>query len=199
MAKQQGKKKRRKNKKSGTQNPAATPTANLAARDAETDSVVSPGKSNKAKPQKRVAKGSAEKSSGKSRRNFMKLGVLLVGGGAAAASLHAYDRKKTRNHDLSVIGNGTPTIVQMHDPSCSTCRRLKGAVDETMKTVDSVNARIADLSTKKGREFQSKYNYPKTTLLFFDGKGKHRHTLSGVQNPEDIKAAIRTHLVPDLS
>lgn len=201
MAKQQGKKKRNKNKKKAVQKTAVN-----AVDTKDTDRVASPAKAGKSseanttKPQARSATvKSGSKSGGKTRRNFIKLGVLLVGGGAAAASLHAYDRKKTRNHDLSVIGNGTPAIIQMHDPGCPTCRRLKGAVEQTMKGVDTVNVRIADLSTKKGREFQTRYNYPKTTLLFFDADGKHRHTMSGVQTPEAIKNAIRVHIQPDLS
>lgn len=134
-----------------------------------------------------------------SKRNFVKLGLFVAAGGAAAASLHAYDRKQTLVHDLSVIGEGTPVLVQIHDPGCPTCRRLKGAVKEAMAGLDGVHTRIADISTREGRAFASRYGVPKTTLLFFDGSGKHRHTTTGLQTTLQVQQSVRRYLLPGIS
>ena len=50
------------------------------------------------------------------------LGVPLVG--VAGVGVHRHDVKKRALHDLSVLGNGSPAIVQIHDPGCRLCRRL---------------------------------------------------------------------------
>ena len=42
------------------------------------------------------------------------LGVPLVG--VAGVGVHRHDVKKRALHDLSVLGDGSPAIVQIHDP-----------------------------------------------------------------------------------
>lgn len=201
MANKSGKNKRKKNRggKAKTAAASATTTANAAGSGvAQTQSPTARPKKSKSaasKPQKNAKAGIGNLS----KRGFIKLGLFVVGGGAIAASLHAYDRKKTLAHDLSVIGQGTPVMVQIHDPGCPTCRRLKGAVKEAMGGVDGVHSRIADITTREGRTFAAKYGVPKTTLLFFDDKGKHRHTITGVQTPTQIQEALQRHLLPGVS
>ena len=119
--------------------------------------------------------------------------VLAIG---SMASLHAYEKQKRKLHDLSVIGTGLPAIVQIHDPGCSVCRRLKSVTENTMGDLPDVNFRIADITTSKGREFQQQYGVPKTTLLLFDAKGKHLHTMSGLIKKQEITEAAERYFRP---
>ncbi len=112
--------------------------------------------------------------------------VLAIGG---MATLHAVDKQRRELHDLTVIGNGSPAIVQIHDPGCSVCRRLKSVTETAMQDLPDVNFRLADLTTTEGRKFGDKFNLPKTTLLMFDGKGQHKHTLRGLVTQQEITDA----------
>ncbi len=201
MANKGGKNKKSKKNRGRKGNPAnvtsatAGRTPDQAAEKPASSTKDSKAKVKAAKPQKSKKAGIGSPS----RRNFVKLGLFVAGGGAVAASLHAYDRRKTLAHDLSAIGSGTPVLVQIHDPGCPTCRRLKGAVSEAMGDLDGVHSRIADITTPDGRTFAAKYGVPKTTLLFFDAKGKHRHTMSGIQTPVQVQQAVRRYLLPGVS
>jgi hypothetical protein len=63
-----------------------------------------------------------------SRRSLLR---TVRNGGLAVLALSAggwllvdYVRSHAELNDLTVIGNGIPTVVQIHDPQCPTCRRL---------------------------------------------------------------------------
>ncbi len=116
-------------------------------------------------------------------------GTVLIGGGAALAE---YDRRQRNLHDLSVIGEGTPVVVQVHDPSCPKCRSLKLRTQSILEDYPegSVLYRLADVTTPYGKALQAEYNSPTVTLLMFDGKGKHQGTVQGVQEREDIVAVL---------
>lgn len=127
-----------------------------------------------------------------SRRKFIVIPAVAVGIGATAFGLNALEANDRELHDFSsVIGNGTPAIVQLHDPTCPTCRRLKGIMKNTVGGDDRVQYRLADITTSEGQKFQKRYNMPKVTLLYFDAKGKHVHTTQGIQEPDSIKDNIQ--------
>ena len=124
------------------------------------------------------------------RRRMLKVavaGVVALGG---AASLHAYDKQKRELHDLDIVGSGHPVIVQIHDPGCPSCRRLKRAVQTALESNDTVRYRLADIRTPEGRDFQHRYGVPHVTLLWFSATGKHLHTSSGVQESVDIERLL---------
>lgn len=125
-----------------------------------------------------------------SRRKFILIPAAIAVAGTAAFGLNALEVNKRELHDLSEIGNGTPTVVQVHDPSCPTCRRLKSIVKNTIGGDSSVQYRLADITTPEGKTLQEKYNVPKITLLYFDAKGKHVHTTQGLQTSEEIKDTV---------
>ena len=114
----------------------------------------------------------------------------------AAVSINAYESGQQELHDLSVIGQGEPVIVQIHDPGCPTCRRLKKIVGGTMDSSDSVLYRVANIKTETGKALADKYSVPKVTLLFFNGRGKHVHTTSGLLTSEQLDSAITEFLRP---
>lgn len=113
--------------------------------------------------------------------------VVAVGGGSA---LHAWDSQSREQHDLSVIGQGTPVVVQVHDRTCPTCRRLKSTMHDVMKQRDDILYRIADLEKPEGKALAQEHGAPKVTLLFFDGNGEHLHTHSGLLSADEITQLI---------
>ena len=122
----------------------------------------------------------------------LSLGVPLVG--VAGVGVHRHDVKKRALHDLSVLGDGSPAIVQIHDPSCRLCRRLMANTKKALGDRDDITYRIADITQTKGREFQERYGVPHVTLLLFNAKGRHVHTVQGVTPAEELVEHFRRHL-----
>lgn len=113
--------------------------------------------------------------------------------GVAGVSIHRYDQKQRIYHDLSVVGQGTPTIVQIHDPSCRLCRRLQKNTLEALDTVSDIHYRVADITTKEGFEFQSRYNVPHVTLLLFNENGRRVDTIQGVTPVDTLIQRFKRH------
>lgn len=128
------------------------------------------------------------------RRSALKIlaGVGITGLGVT--SLHAYDKNQRTLHDLTVIGSGDPVIVQIHNPSCPTCRRLKSAVSTAIKSRPGIQFRLADITTPEGKSLQDKYDVPHVTLLFFNGEGKHLHTTRGLLTADQVRNNIDGYL-----
>lgn len=125
-------------------------------------------------------------ASPRKRRNRIKAALVFVALClVTAAGLAAYKMTYDVEHDISVIGNGTPTVVQVHDPSCKFCQKLKTNVGKASgEFKGKVQFRIASLRTSDGQRLSREYNVGKVTLLLFDGEGKHKDTIEGVQTPE---------------
>jgi thioredoxin-like negative regulator of GroEL len=101
------------------------------------------------------------------------------------------DEKSRVEHDLSVLGQGKPTMVQIHDPNCQLCRRLKSVVDTVRPDYEeNIHFRTANIKSAKGAEFAKKYNVPHVTLLFFNKRGRHVNTLRGVSTSDQVSAAL---------
>jgi len=144
-----------------------------------------------------VAKPAARKSismKNLSRRSLAKYvigaAVLLFG----ATSLYGYEKNQKKLRDLSVIGAGKPVVVQIYDPSCTTCRRLKKTATIAVKDDPNINFRIADITTTEGKAIQTKYNVPHITLLYIDAKGRHKYTTRGFMTASEIGDTIKQHL-----
>ena len=153
-------------------------------------------KSNRSKKEKKIsntansARSKTQQNPSQSRRNYLRvaLGLGVVGFGATA--LHAYDKKNKGLYDLSTIGTGKPTIVQIHDPGCPTCRRLKSIVSNTLSDEPQIAFKLANIKTSEGKALQTKYDVPHVTLLFFDKDGELVHTTTGLQTANEIRAVI---------
>ena len=126
-----------------------------------------------------------------SRRTVTKMALLLGCATTAGAAIHFYDQGNRELHDLSVIGSGVPVVLQVHDPSCALCRKLKSATERALEELPGVNYRIADLTTPAGREIGEKYNVGKVTLLLFDARGKHVDTIQGVTPVDELLRSFR--------
>ena len=113
--------------------------------------------------------------------------------GVIAVPVYAYMQKSIVEHDLSVVGNGTPTVVQIHDPGCQLCNRLKKNLAKVKgEFKDKIQFKTANILKKKGKIFASKHNTAKITLLFFDKKGQRVDTIQGVTSSEDIKTSLES-------
>lgn len=98
--------------------------------------------------------------------------------------------------DLSKLGNGMPTIVQIHDPGCPMCNRLQNA---TRNAIDAfpegeIQYLVANIKDPDGRGFAQKYGVSHVTLLLFDGQGKRVATLTGVRTADELTATFRRYL-----
>jgi hypothetical protein len=102
-----------------------------------------------------------------------------------------YSNNNKIKYDLSIIGNGTPTVVQIHDHNCALCRQLKSNLDD-VKTdfTDDVQFKTANILAKKGASFAQKHDVAHVTLLFFNKKGDRVNTLQGVSSKEQIRNAL---------
>ena len=138
-------------------------------------------------------------SPGRGRRRLLKRArnaVIAIGlCSLAVVGLAAYKRDYDVSHDLSVIGNGTPTVVQIHDPGCRLCQTLRRNVDSVEREFRGrIQFRIADIHTGSGRALARRYDVPHVTLLRFDGDGELVTVLRGVREPDDLRPSFRTLL-----
>lgn len=115
----------------------------------------------------------------------------------AAIGLWQYERSAAGERDLSVIGNGQPTVVQVLDHGCAECRELRRNVDAAAQSFgDRVQFRLADRGTADGAILASRHNADHTTLLFFGPDGRLRRTEIGVRDPDAIRQLV-TAAFPD--
>jgi hypothetical protein len=113
---------------------------------------------------------------------------LLV---ASAAALAAYKKDWEQEHDLSVIGNGVHTVVQIHDPGCRLCRTLKSNAEQALARTDAnIQYRIANVRTPEGRQLQHKHEIPHVTLLLFGPDGKLWRTLTWVKGSDTLQSVF---------
>lgn len=142
------------------------------------------------KKARKSQKTSDEQAPSKTRRKLIMLPVVAVALGTAAVGINAFESNNRNLHDLNVIGQGEPVIVQIHDPGCPTCRRLKNIVTNAVGANKSVLYRLADITTGEGKALQEKYSVPHVTLLYFDGTGKHVHTTTGLQSVDEVRDVV---------
>jgi thioredoxin-like negative regulator of GroEL len=116
---------------------------------------------------------------------YLVLCALIIG------TFLIYSNNTKAEYDLSVIGNGTPTVVQIHDHNCRLCRQLKSNLDDVKKDFsDKVQFKTANILAKKGAEFAQKHQVAHVTLLFFNKKGQRANVLQGVSSKDEIRSAL---------
>jgi hypothetical protein len=128
----------------------------------------------------------------KARNWAIGLGVVGVGGWLGAD----YYTAMAAEHDLSRIGAGVPTVVQIHDPQCPTCAALMKQARAAMEGFqeDELQYVVANLRTESGAALAAAHGVGKITLLLFDGQGRMRQVLPGVRDSAALSAAFRAHL-----
>lgn len=135
--------------------------------------------------------------SAKSRREVLQLirygalGAVALGGAGylGVGSFRAY----AAEHDLSRVGKGTPTIVQVHDPQCPVCTSLQKQTRRALAEFDDcgVTYLVADIKTEEGAAFAARFGVPHVTLLLLDGSGRHVRTVSGMHTAAELAPIFR--------
>jgi hypothetical protein len=139
------------------------------------------------------------------RRDFMKylrngaIAVAVSGGGGyfAVNTVQA----SMAEHDLTKIGNGTPAIVQIHDPQCPVCRALQKEARRALRDFedDDFEYLVANIRSKEGGDLANKYFVPHVTILLFDGKGVLRKVLNGSKTSDLLRDEFTAHLAASKS
>lgn len=131
------------------------------------------------------------------RRRFLRLARNTAIGLSASAGIGFLFvqnvRSSIREQDLSRVANGTPTIVQIHDPQCSLCRSLQSETREALDLFEEheLDYVVANIRTAEGSSFARRYAVPHVTLLLFDKRGKLTATLRGQRQSEELGLAFR--------
>lgn len=141
-----------------------------------------------------------QKSAPVSRRDV--LGTLrnwgLFGVAAAAGGWYLVDEVTATiaEHDLSRVGNGKPTVVQIHDPQCTSCLALQSETRKALKTLDrgALQYVVADIRTAKGERFAAAHRVGHVTLILFDQHGKRRGTLTGNRSSKSLASVFQSHV-----
>ena len=134
-----------------------------------------------------------------SRRDAIKTMALYGMGGAivlgAGGALALDFGKKLAEADLTKIGQGTPTIVQIHDPNCRLCQALQRETRAALADCDEpYTYLVANITTPDGAAFQRRMGQPHVTLALLDGDGTPLHFINGVTPAARLKAQFQTHL-----
>ncbi len=127
------------------------------------------------------------------RRNllsFAKKSAITVGVLGSVGGVWAYSLQGTIvEQDLSRIGNGIPSVVQIHDPQCRLCQGLQRETRAALSGFGDgdVQYLVANITSGEGRRFADLHGVPHVTLLLFDDKGKLVNTLRGEQNRDNLE------------
>ena len=103
-----------------------------------------------------------------SRRKFLEKaitigGVILVSG----VGYTAYRIRSNKVYNLDVIGNGSFTVVQVHDPGCDSCKLLLSNVESLRSEFKDIEFRVVNILYEDGAKFARKYNAKKDNVVNF--------------------------------
>ena len=122
--------------------------------------------------------------------------IALAVAGSAGWYLAEEVRATNQEHDLSRLGNGIAAVVQVHDPRCPTCRALQRETRVAINAFDpdEIQYLIANIRTSEGRTFARRHGVGHVTLLLFDGNGKRRNTLVGLNTAKKLERIFQRHV-----
>ena len=142
----------------------------------------------------------AEKARSESRRRFLRLArngaiALPVLAGVGIFSVTSV-QATICEADLSKIGQGGLSVVQIHDPNCSLCRTLQRQTRKALKSFDedTFTFLVANIKTEDGGAFAAKYGVPHVTLLLFDADGQMVQIVRGPSDTDSLREIFASHL-----
>jgi hypothetical protein len=105
-------------------------------------------------------------------------------------------RATIQDGDLTRIGNGIPTIVQIHDPQCPKCVALKQETRDALSNFEDGKLQylVANIRTVEGKMLATSHGVGHVTLLLFDGQGRKLNTLVGSNTSRYLTKMFRGHL-----
>ncbi|MEM6902429.1 MAG: hypothetical protein AAF556_04235 [Pseudomonadota bacterium] len=126
-------------------------------------------------------------------RDYGAVALVLGGGGYFLADSFISGHQE---HDLTKIGNGMPTIVQIHDPQCPSCRALQKEVRTALADFEDGELQylVANIRSEEGAIFANYHRVPHVTLVLLDGDGRRREVLSGQRPASSLRRAFRKHI-----
>lgn len=118
------------------------------------------------------------------------LGAVVMAGGVYAIG---HVSATIGELDLSRIGNGMPTIVQVHDPNCPRCVELQGEARDALAEFEDGELQylVANIRSESGRDFAQEHGVGHVTLILFDGEGRRRDVLVGNNSSEILTREFR--------
>jgi hypothetical protein len=135
-----------------------------------------------------------QKNQQKAKRNRLMVGSFIVFFLLVAGVGWTVVQQRTRQvYDLSVVGQGVPVVVQVHDTTCPICVDLRQSIDQISPSYASNQLlfRIADVSNPEAVSFIAPYTTNRrVTLLFFNGQGDLVNTLVGAQSALSLREAF---------
>lgn len=117
----------------------------------------------------------------------MLAGGTIFGVSAVRATVH--------EQDVSRVGQGVPSIVQIHDPNCSLCNALQKETRKALKAVGPgrLDYIVANIRTDEGIRFAASHGQPHVTLMLMDPAGNPVHILNGPQDRDDLTRIFAEH------
>lgn len=149
---------------------------------------------------KRKAAQATKDTTKASRRSFMSYAPYIIGGILIVGAVgYTSVRSDLAEQDVSVIGNGTPTIVQVHDTACAPCIALQRETRAALSDIGDgdINYRVANLKTQAGLDFATEHGASFTTLLLFDSKGEITRRIRGETPRNMLRVAFLAHIASD--
>lgn len=128
------------------------------------------------------------------RRALLRNGLIIVGGlGIGGFFATNMVMATICENDVTRVGQGVPTIVQIHDPQCTSCQELQRETRAALKAFDDTDLEyvVANIKSDSGAAFANSYGASHVTLLLFDGDGELRGTLNGVRPRAELEGAFR--------
>ena len=115
------------------------------------------------------------------------VGLLIPGG--LAGVIWFFAGRENLEENYSIVGQGEPVIVQVHQLHCADCDILRANTKRALKqiNVDRLHYRIAYLHKNEGIAFASKHGAAReTTLILFDKFARKQSVYIGVQDVEAL-------------
>ena len=135
-----------------------------------------------------------------SRRNLLRTigggAVVTAAAGGAGWYLVGEVQATIREGNLSRIGNGIPTVVQIHDPQCPRCAALQREARRAVSAFgeDELQFVVANIRTAEGSALARAHRVGHVTLLLFDGAGERSGTLVGNNSSDYLEEVFRRHI-----
>lgn len=126
-------------------------------------------------------------------RNGVIAAVVVGGGGWFVAD---EVMATVQEHDLTKLGNGVPTVVQIHDPQCPKCVALQREARKALENFeeDQLQYLVANIRSPEGRALAATHGVSHVTLLLFDAAGKNRQVLAGQNRSDYLTEAFQKHV-----